>query len=299
MKRITIVLLLILPFVGYIGVAVYLKLKPQAPAPEAPQTTQNDVIIAPAIIDSLADITRIPTLQSGVIKDIHVKVGQLVKKGEPLFSLNSELIENTRHIQQLNAEETKSNILIQEKHLKHLRHQLAKLKRLDKRAISQSELHDKAHEVNMTNAQLKQAYLKHEQALSDLQNTELVLSQYTTVAPKDGIILQVNTHPNEFVNYGQPILFLGDAKNIIVRVSVDERDAGRFRANSKAELVLSYEDPTLNVPLSFIQLDQYIVIQERLNSRVQEILYAFDRSKHPEFIAGQLFDAKIILNSVS
>lgn len=299
MKKIIIPVILLLVFlVMFIGFVIYQKSHHNAPAPTTP-IAQNDVIIAPAIIDSLADITRVPSIQSGMIKEIHVKVGQLVKKGEPLFSLNRDLIENTRHIHQLNVEQTKNGILIQESHLKHLQHQLTALNQLDKRAVSLSELQEKTHEISLATAQLTQAQLNHELALANLQNTELTLSQYTTVSPKDGIILQVNSHPNEFVNSGQPVLLLGDAEKIIVRVSVDERDAGRFRPNAPAHLVLNYSNPESNVPLTFIQLDQYIVVQERLNSRVQEILYACDRTKHPEFIAGQLFDAMITLNAVS
>ena len=234
-----------------------------------------------------------------MIKDIHVKVGQLVKKGEPLFSLNCDSIENTRRINQLNVVQAKNGRSIQKKQLKHLRHQLANLQQLNKLAISREELHEKAHAVDMAIAQLEQAHIGLDMALANLENIESTLSQCTTLAPKDGIILQINTHPNEFVTNGQPLVFLGDATKIIVRVSVDERDAGRFRANAPAHLVLNYANPALTAPLAFIQLDQYIVVQERLNSRVQEILYACNRADHPDFIAGQLFDVMITLNAAS
>ena len=263
-----------------------------APTP----TVQSDQIIAPSIIDGLSDLTRIPSWQSGIIKHIYVSVGQVVKKGDPLFSLESKLIKNSRKINQLSLEQTTHAITTQKKQLEHLKQQLARLKSLDKRAISQSELQDKNHEVKMATAQLRQAEYNLQLTTANLKQTELTLSQFTVKAPKDGVILQINAHPNEFVGQSQQIMYLGDAKNVIVRVSIDEREAYRFQPDAPAYLI-NYENAALNIPLTFIQLDQYIITQERLNSRVLEALYSFDRSKYPHVIAGQLFDAHITLRT--
>lgn len=48
-----------------------------------------------------------------------------------------------------------------------------------------------------------------------------------------------------------------------------------------------------NIPLTFIQRDRFIIVQDRLNARVQEALYYFNRDDYPKFIAGQLVDVHV------
>lgn len=260
--------------------------------PHEALASENETLVAPAIIDALNDITRIPTLQQGIIKHIYVKVGQKVNKGQALFSLDDTLAQNTVNIQKIVAEQAKNAVLIQTKQLEHAISQLERIKSLDKRAISQAELHEKIHEVSMGKMQLAQIQHNLALALANLDNEELALSQFTTVAPKDGIVLQINIHKNEFVGGAQQIILLGDAKKVIVRVSLDERDTQRFHSKASAYLT-SNDNPELNIPLKFIQLDRYIVTLERLNSRVQEALYYFNRDDYPDLAAGQQFDANI------
>lgn len=260
--------------------------------------TPNDKILAPAIIDAPNDITRIPSAQSGVLRHIHVVVGDKVHKGQLLFSLENTLVKNALRINKLNLEQTQNDIIIKKQQLKFLNNQLRQMQSLDARAISKAEILAKKNEIKIATAQLKQANYNILANKASMQQTQLLLGQLAVRAPKDGIILQINAHQNEFVNAGQPIIFLGDAKKIIVRVSLDEREAYRF--DSKAEAVLlNFANGDANMPLKFIQLDRYIVTQERLNSRVQEVLYSLDREAYPNLVAGQLYDVSITLSRTS
>lgn len=256
----------------------------------------QEALIAPAIIDSLSDITRVPTLQSGIIKHIKVSVGEKVKKGQVLFVLDNSLSKNRVNIQKIVLEQTKNELLIQQKTLKHAEYQLHRLKKLDKRAISGAELNEKIHEVNMGRIQMTQAENHLSLAIANLKNAELDLNQFIIVAPKDGVVLQINAHKNEFVAATQPVILLGDAQKIMVRVSLDERDAQYFHPDAQA-FMISHENPDLKIPLTFIQLDKYIVTLERLNSRVQEALYYFNRDDYPNLVAGQQFDASISIRT--
>jgi membrane fusion protein, macrolide-specific efflux system len=256
----------------------------------------SDTIVAPAIIDSLSDITRIPTLQSGVIKQINVSVGDKVKKGDILFSLDNAFVENNFNVQRIKVAEAKNELLMQRKHVKHIEKQLDRLRSIDKRAISRADLLEKRYEVTLEKAKLMQAEQNLALAEANLKNAELTLNQFNVVAPKDGVVLQINGHIDEFVGATQPIVFLGDAKKIIVRVSLDERDIQQFHANATAYLT-SNDNIHLKIPLTFMQLQRYIVTQERLNSRVQEVLYTFNREDYPTIVAGQQFDATIAVRT--
>lgn len=253
-------------------------------------------IVAPAIIDSLSDITHISTLQSGVVKHLHVKVGDDVKKGQRLITLNDTFARNNVNIQKIAKQEAESVLFLQRNQLTHLERHLRRLKSVDKRAISRVDLLEKTHEVAMAKIQLAQAENHVVLVRANLKNAELILREFHLVAPKDGVVLQLNAHINEFVGAGQPTVFLGNAKKTMVRVSLDERDIQHFRSTAVA-YITNNEKLALKIPLTFMQLNRYIVTQERLHTRVQEVLYYFNRDEYPNVVAGQQFDAHILLQS--
>ena len=252
----------------------------------------DEQMVAPAIIDAVSDITRIPTLQSGIIQTMNVLVGQKVKQGDPLFSLENTVVENQYQVQKIGLEKAQNECFIQEQQVRHMKSQLARLRRVDKRAISRAELQEKMHEVAMGEAQWTQS--KHQWALAKahLAKAEWTRSQFTVRAPRDGIVLQINAHVHEFVSNTQPIVFLGDIKKIMVRVSLDERDIQQFDPKASAFLMQN-GGVTTKIPLTFLQLNQYIVTEERLHSRVQEALYYCNRDDYPHLVAGQQLDATI------
>jgi multidrug efflux pump subunit AcrA (membrane-fusion protein) len=286
------VLLLLALFAGgYLLKERMLQKMHRPPATAKRPATEN--IVAPALIDSLNDVTRIPTLQSGVIKKLYVVSGQQVMKGDRLFSLDKSLVQNNVHIQEIMVDQAKIQLLIQQKKTSHNKAELARLLSLDRRAISQSDIQNKRFEVNVDKIQQRQAERQLALAEANLQQARLIAKQYSIVAPQNGIILQVNARVNEFVGNAQPILLLGDTNKVMVRVSLDERDIQRFQSNMPAYLT-SNENESLQIPLTFVRLNPYIVTQEHLNySHIQEAIYYFNRNNHPQIIAGQQLDANI------
>ncbi len=280
------------------GLFFFLFFNNKAPIPQnqtAP-IVEDKEIVASALVDSLADIIRVPTLQGGVVKKIKVTVGQVVKKGQPLIELDGASAKHGVLVNRIALKQAENNLIIQTKNLEHANVQLERLKSIDKRAVSQAELKDKTHEVKMMKMQIEQSQHNLEVARATLKNAETFLKQFIVVAPKDGVILQINAHVDEFVGGTHQIIYLGDAKKVMVRVSIDERDAVNFNATASAYLT-SNDNEQLKIPLKFIQLDRYIITQERLNARVQEALYSFNRDDYPDLAAGQQFDAHILIKT--
>ncbi len=250
------------------------------------------LIVAPAVVDAINDILRIPTLQAGLITSLPIVVGQTVKKGQILCALDDAMARNHLTIQTIKLEQANNALLLHQKQIAHLKRQLTRLYEVDKRAISRVEIQEKKHEVTLQAMQLKEAQTNLDLAKANVREATLLLSQFTIIAPKDGVVLQLSAHLNDYVGSSQLIVLLGDLHKSIVRVSLDERDLQHFNPKARA-YITSNEQPHLKIPLFFLQLDQYIVTQERLNARVQEALYYFDRSKYPQIVAGQQFDATI------
>lgn len=276
------------------GLSVYWLSPPKAlPAINAaPSIIEDREIVASAIIDSLNDVIHVPALQVGTVKNIAVKVGQRVKAGQILISLDSQFAENSVLTSKITLKQAISNLKLHKISLKHLKTQLRHLRELDKRSISQVELREKMHAINMSVLQAEQLQDNVDLAKANLEKAEMLFNQYTVAAPKDGIVLQINTQLDELAGGGAQVIFLGDAQNVLVRVSLDERDIHEFNPNAAAYLTHN-EHPGLKIPLTFMRLNQYIVVQERLNSRVQEVIYSFNRDAYSGLVAGQQFDAHI------
>ena len=291
MKKRIIALLTLLILCGFAYYFIGLKKQAQLAAMLANRPAET-ILVMPAIIDGNNDITHIPSLQAGVIKKIVVSVGQTVKKGDLLFALDNIVAKRNVRINQRLLIQAQNNLVIPTKDLKHAENQLERLKSLDPRAISKAELREKIHEVKIRKIQLEQAKQGVALARTNLNNSKLSLSQFETRAPKDGIVLQINAHVDEFVGGGQHIVLLGDAKNIIVRVSIDERDINSIAPEKDVFLTNSTYN-NINIPLKFIQLDRFIIFHDRLNSRVQEALYSLSRNDYPNFVAGQQVDVHI------
>lgn len=254
----------------------------------------HEELVASAIVDALNDVTHIHTLHSGVIKEIPVHVGGLVKKGQVLFSLDDTLAKQQLDSAMIAVEEAQNTEKIQEQKVAHLRMEFDRLKSIDPRAISRLELQNKQYQLSIETIKLTQKQHQLDAMQSNLKQQQLLLSQLTQYAPQDGRILQINGHAHELINTTKPVILLGDSQKEIVRVSIDERDAARFNPKDYA-YVTSNEDEKLNIPLHFISIDQYIIHQKRLNARVQEVLYYFNRKEYPNIIPGQQLDAHIVL----
>lgn len=127
------------------------------------------------------------------------------------------------------------------------------------------------------------------------QRTEV--ERRTVRAPVDGTVLQVDLRPGEYAPAGstRPLVLLGDVDRMHVRVDVDENDAWRFRAGASAEAFVR-GNRDLRAPLEFVRVEPYVVPKrsltgestERVDTRVLQVIYAFDPSVLPVYVGQQM-----------
>jgi multidrug efflux pump subunit AcrA (membrane-fusion protein) len=128
--------------------------------------------------------------------------------------------------------------------------------------------------------------------------TETELSRLTVRAPANGVVLQVNVRAGEFAQAGAlstPLVLFGRLDRVNVRVDVDENDAWRFRKDAaavafvrgnrdlKSDLRLEYVEPYV-VPKRSLTGDS----TERVDTRVMQAVYSFERGKLPVFLGQQM-----------
>ena len=117
-----------------------------------------------------------------------------------------------------------------------------------------------------------------------------------------GRVLQVNVRPGEFVGTppNQPLVMLGNIDTLHVRVDIDEYDIPRF---DKAAAATAFPRGNLQqrYPLEFVRVEPFVVPKksltgdttERVDTRVLQVIYAFDPAGKPPLFVGQQVEVYI------
>ena len=296
-----------LPLLAIAGFAfaAYTVIRSNQPMPIAIPVTEpasapfKAFIAGAGIIEAQSQNIAIGTPLPGIVKTVTVKVGDQVKADAPLFYLDERDTRATLEIKLAYLAKAKADVTIAKatysdaKSLSDLAEAVT-----DRRAISAEELLRRRNAMLITQARLESALALVQQAQASLADTETTLSRLIVRAPVDGEVLQVNIRPGEFAQAGflnTPLLVLGNLDKLHVRVDIDENDAWRFDKNSKAvaflrgnrnfkvDLILAYVEPYV-VPKKSLTGDS----NERVDTRVLQALYRFDRKLLPIYVGQQM-----------
>jgi multidrug resistance efflux pump len=146
-------------------------------------------------------------------------------------------------------------------------------------------------DILVAEAELRQARQQVERVKADLE-------RLTVRAPIPGVILRVNIRPGEFAAAGpleQPLILMGSAGPLHVRVDVDERDAWRVSPAARAYASVR-GNAKLRFPLTFVRIEPYVVPKrnltgettERTDTRVLQVIYRLPEGAAVK--AGQQMD---------
>jgi HlyD family secretion protein len=116
-------------------------------------------------------------------------------------------------------------------------------------------------------------------------------------APISGQILRLNARLGEFASAGplsSPLVSMGSVDPLHVRVQIDEEDAARIASGAPAQATLR-GDAQRRIPLTFVRFEPQAVAKtnlnggaERVDTRVVEAIYAFERGDLPAFVGQQM-----------
>ena len=273
---------------------------PIAPAVAPPSSAPFKSFIAGAgIVEPKSQNIAIGTPLAGIVKTMVVKVGDKVKAGAPLFYLDDRDTRAELAVKLADLAKSRADVGIEKASLADTQ-SLSNLAEAvtDRRAISSEELLKRRNALLISTAKLDSAKALVQQAEAALADTQTTLARLVVQAPVDGEVLQVNIRPGEFAQAGTlntPLLVLGNLDQLHVRVDIDENDAWRFDKNSKAvaflrgnrnfkaDLVLAYVEPYV-VPKKSLTGDS----TERVDTRVLQALYSFERSQLPVYVGQQM-----------
>lgn len=283
---------------------------PLAPPPleEPPRNPYSATVAASGIIEAVNENVRIAPPVSGLVTQVHVTVGDQVKKGQPLFQLDNRELRARLQTRQDSIPSAVARIDEQKIRLKDLMDQLGRLQAVeDRRAVSQDDIQRKWHEVEGAKRALIRAKADVQLARTQRDEVKILLERLTVRAPRSGTILQVDVRAGEYamVSAQDPYILLGDTESLQVRADIDEVNAPLVKPNSPAVAYLKGSTER-SIPLQFTRIEPYIVPKrsltgdnrERVDTRVLQVIYQFEKPEFPVYV-GQQVDVFIERTQVS
>jgi HlyD family secretion protein len=302
LKRISILLALI--GIGAVTLLVFKLKKPQpAPTPlvEPSRTPYADSIGARGMVEGIDENVRIAPLLPGLIDEVYVKVGDRVKKGNPLFRQDTRDAE--ARIANQKAQVGLLQAKVQEAEIS-LADRQDSFQRADKLRVkdvtSEDDRQRKYYAMRSAETALATTKADLELAKAQLAQSQVSLDLLTVRAPRDGEILKVDLRAGEYASVpptdlNNPSLLLGETRFLQLRADVDEDSASRVRAGAPAVAFIKgmKTDP---IPLRFVRIEPYVTTKksltgdstERVDTRVLQVIYQFDQSKIPVYVGQQM-----------
>ena len=275
--------------------------KPDPVAPplvEAATAPYQAAIGARGIVESLGENVHISPLVSGVVEDVYVKVGDQVKKGDPLFRVDSRAARAAVASREAEIPVLTARLAEAEANLAEKQDFLERVTKLGSKNVASEE------EVRRANFQHRAAAALQARAAAELQQGKVLLAEAQTdldltlvAAPRNGEILQVNIRSGEHAspNTMMEAILLGDTSALQLRADVDEDSAWRVRPGAPATAYIkgTRDKP---IPLTFVRVEPYILPKksltgestERVDTRVLQVIYTFPAPKTPIYVGQQM-----------
>lgn len=263
---------------------------PTAPAIHVVEPSVNpykNAIAASGIVEAADKNIAIGTPEEGIVTHVFVVVGDMVKKGDPIYQMDTRVLDAQLKFQESNVEIAKATLV-------RLQDQFDRLKSVaDPRAVSVDEIKTKENDVRVAKAQLDSSF-------ATVDQTKKLIERLKVRAPKDGVILQSNIREGEYVSKSTATMILGDLDKIQVRADIDEQNAGWFNPQSVA-VAYPKNNTQISIPLTFVRVEPYVLPKvsltgatgERVDTRVLQVIYSFEQPSDYHIYVGQQVDVFI------
>ena len=285
--------------IGLLAVLWSEKKETVPPIPFLPsKSPYKSAIYGAGMIEASTENIAVGTPFVEPVTEIYVIEGDFVKTGDPLLKLDTR---------QLEAQKETATYQLQASIVEYenLKTQFSFYERLtDKKAVSEQAFSSAYYAMKQAEEQVKVAQGQLDQILTDIERS-------TVRAPVDGEILQVNAHIGEiystssynitqpYINLVSTLIMMGTVAPMQMRIDIDEEDAWRFRKGSPATAFVR-GNASIHFPMKFVRIEPYILPKtsftgatiERIDTRVLQVLYQFEKRKLPVY-AGQLLDVYI------
>lgn len=288
---------------GIIAVTLLvLRLRQSGPTPEPlvppPQSPYADSIGGRGLVESVNENVRIAPATSGLIREVMVKVGDKISKGDVLFAMDDRDALSQVKVQEAQVAVLEAQVATAQTIVADRKDQLDRSIRLrEKNVSSEDEAKRNLFAWQSADRQLQSTLADLDLARARLADARVRLDLLTIRAPRDGTILQVNIRAGEYtmVNSSETAILLGDISQLQLRVDVDESDAPSIREGCTGIAFLKGSREK-SVPLEFVRIEPYILPKkslsgesnERVDTRVLQIIFRFENPGFPVYVGQQM-----------
>jgi len=268
--------------------------------PAAPPISEfSRTVAAVGLVESSTENISVGTPLSGVVTRVFVTAGQSVKDGEPLFELDARHLRADLHVKREALAVARAEAGVAAARLEDLKRQREFVEQVrDKRAVSVEEVTRRGSAVATAAAELEAARVHVAAAEAQQHAVEVEIERSTVRAPIDAEVLQVKLRAGEFAPAGlapAPLILLGRAKPLHVRVDVDEHEAWRVKGDAAATGHVR-GNAGMTTPLRFVRFEPFVVPKksltgdstERVDTRVLQVIYRVERDDLPLFVGQQV-----------
>lgn len=344
-----------LPILAIIGLvaalmAVIISSRVQPPPPvlyPPPRSPYHDYVAGSGIVEAASENISIGSPFVALVTDVYICAGAIVRQGDPLFKLDTRVLEAelaeakaarevvAANFKQLAAQPRVETVPPQEALVRQAKAQWENQKTqlkfyeqvTDIKAISLSQLTEaiyaeKIAKANFDNAEANLYLLNAGAWVMDLaivaeQITEADaqikvvqknIDISTITAPLDGQVLQVRVHVGEIADQlrindpsdtQHPMMLFGVINPYHIRIDIDEEDLWKVVLGAPG-VAFVRGNSAIKVPLTFVRYEPYVVPKltltgntaERVDTRVLQLIYRFDRKELPIYM-GQVMDVYI------
>ncbi len=276
--------------------------KPKDPGPvsQPARSMYEDKVAATGLVESSRENVKIASPKAALVTQVFVKVGDRVKRGAPLFQLDDREARARFATSKAQLASAQAALASEEVALADWSDQLERYTKLaGEKVATDDELKRRQFGRQAAQARVALAQAQVGTVRQQSAQAQVDVDVLTVIAPRDGQILQMNVREGEFAPAaamaGDPLMMLGDVDTLQVRAEVDEQNASLVDSKQPAHASLKGH-PEMQMPLRFVRVEPYVVPKrsltgdslERVDTRVLQIIFEFERPKFPVFVGQQV-----------
>jgi ABC-type lipoprotein export system ATPase subunit/multidrug efflux pump subunit AcrA (membrane-fusion protein) len=272
---------------------------PYAPA-EAPF---RDQVAGLGIVEAGSENVAVGAPAPGLVREVFVQVGQSVRAGQPLFTLDTRSLEAELRVREANlaqfeaqlrrledlprseelpiaaakVSEARADLAEKQDSLARGRRaagavsseilmQLEQSRAAAAARVARAEAEENLLRAGASAADKEPARAAVTAAQAQIRQTQVELDRLCVKAPLDGTVLRVNIRAGEAAGAapGSGLVVLGNIEPLHVRVEIDEHDILRWRPEAPARAV-PLGDARQGWPLEFVRVEPMIVAKKALS----------------------------------
>ncbi|MDB5562869.1 MAG: hypothetical protein JWN11_2287 [Hyphomicrobiales bacterium] len=195
---------------------------------------------------------------SGRIETLHVKLGDVVKKGDPIAEIDSLDQANAVKAAQAALANIKAQKLEQQATVIQTQQALTRAKQMnDKSLVTQATLEAAQAALDAANAKIQSIDAQISQATLAVDSANLNLSRTKIIAPSDGTVVAVLVVQGQSVNAAQTsptIVKLADLDTMVISAQISEADVTKVKPGQRVYFtILGEPDNKISATLRSIE----------------------------------------------